>query len=57
VATEGAVTTLMVPRGRAHAASDGDENDLIDKGYACINRLNWFGQKALDASLLEQLSD
>lgn len=57
VATDGDVTTLMVPRGRAHAASDGDENDLIDQGYACINRLNWFGQKALDASLLEQLSD
>ncbi|MEP3302574.1 MAG: 5'/3'-nucleotidase SurE, partial [Roseibium sp.] len=57
VATEGDVTTLIVPRGRAHDASDGDENDLIDRGYACINRLNWFGQKGLEDSLLRQLSE
>lgn len=55
VATEGDVTTLIVPRGRAHDASDGDENDMIEKGYACINRLNWFGQKTLENSLLEEL--
>ncbi|WP_412050759.1 5'/3'-nucleotidase SurE [Hoeflea sp. Naph1] len=56
VGTDGDVTTLIIPRGRAHHATDGDENDLIDKGYACINRLNWFGQKVLEDSLLEQLS-
>lgn len=57
VATEGDVTTLIVPRGRAHDSSHGDENDLIDRGYACINRLNWFGQKGLEDSLLRQLSE
>ncbi|MCY0094265.1 5'/3'-nucleotidase SurE [Hoeflea ulvae] len=55
VGTDGDVTTLIVPRGRSHAASEGDDNHLLDSGHVCINRLNWFGQKPLEDSLLAQL--
>ncbi|PRD44048.1 5'/3'-nucleotidase SurE [Phyllobacterium phragmitis] len=48
-------TVLIVPRGRAHASTSGDENDLIDQGNICINRLNWFGETPLKQKLLELL--
>jgi len=48
-------TVLIVPRGRAHASAPGDENDLIDRGYICINRLNWFGETPLGRDLLDAL--
>ncbi|GLU29090.1 5'/3'-nucleotidase SurE [Brucella sp. NBRC 12950] len=41
-------TEIIIPRGRAHAAHAGDDNDLIDRGNVCINRLNWFGETMLD---------
>ncbi|EJM99322.1 5''/3''-nucleotidase SurE [Phyllobacterium sp. YR531] len=55
VSNDGDVTVLNVPRGRAHTSEEGDDNDLIDRGYVCVNRLNWFGQAQLDAELLESL--
>lgn len=55
VSAEGELTTLIVPRGRAHTSEEGDDNDLIDRGYVCINRLNWFGEAQLDGALLEGL--
>lgn len=55
VSKEGDETTLIVPRGRAHTSEEGDDNDLIDRGYVCVNRLNWFGGTQLDAGLLEML--
>lgn len=55
VSAEGDETTLIVPRGRAHTSEEGDDNDLIDRGYVCINRLNWFGEAQLDGALLEGL--
>lgn len=55
VSAEGDETTLIVPRGRAHTSEEGDDNDLIDRGYVCINRLNWFGEAQLDAGLLGEL--
>lgn len=48
-------TVLIVPRGRAHASTSGDENDLIDQGNICINRLNWFGETPLEQDLLDAL--
>lgn len=55
-ASDGDLTTLIVPRGRAHSTEAGDENDLIDSGNVCINRLNWFGQAGLDQDFLARLS-
>lgn len=55
VSSEGNLTTLIVPRGRAHTSEEGDDNDLIDRGYVCVNRLNWFGEAQLDAGLLGEL--
>ncbi len=46
------VTMIVVPRGRQHASTEGDENSLIDAGHVCINRLNWFGGTPLDTRLL-----
>lgn len=45
-------TEIIVPRGRAHAAQAGDDNDLIDRGNVCVSRLNWFGETVLDAQSL-----
>jgi 5'-nucleotidase len=55
VSTDGDLTTLVVPRGRARTSVEGDDNDLIDRGYVCVNRLNWFGQARLDMALFEGL--
>lgn len=53
--TNGAVTTLVVPRGRSHGSVTGDENDLIDRGNVCINRLCWAGQLPLTPAMLASL--
>jgi 5'-nucleotidase len=45
--SDGDRTTLVFPRGRAHATTAGDENDAIDAGLVTINRLNWFGETRL----------
>ena len=55
VSTDGDQTVLMVPRGRPHSSSEGDDNDLIDRGFICINRLNWFGETVLNESLIKSL--
>ncbi|KAA9368378.1 MULTISPECIES: 5'/3'-nucleotidase SurE [Ochrobactrum] len=49
---KGQRTEIIIPRGRAHAAEPGDDNDLIDRGNVCVSRLNWFGETALDAQSL-----
>lgn len=55
VETDGARTVIVVPRGRAHATTPGDENAMIDAGFATVNRLNWFGQTPLDDRFLADL--
>ncbi|KXF76459.1 5'/3'-nucleotidase SurE [Paramesorhizobium deserti] len=55
VSEEDGQTVLIVPRGRAHSSTPGDENDLIDRGYICVNRLNWFGETGLEDEILERL--
>jgi len=57
VSTEGSITTIILPRGRGHDATDGDDNDLLDKGTVCINRLNWFGETRVGTDLLTPLFD
>lgn len=49
-------TVLMVPRGRPHSTQTGDDNDLIDSGYICINRLSWLGETLLNESLIKSLT-
>ncbi|RCS23861.1 5'/3'-nucleotidase SurE [Phyllobacterium salinisoli] len=55
VSQQAGQTVLVVPRGRTHASTPGDENDLINQGNICINRLNWFGETPLKENLLETL--
>lgn len=57
VGGEGDSTVLRVPRGRPHRSSAGDDNEAVDAGFVSINRLNWFGETPLSASLLRELSD
>ena len=56
VEEDGDRVVLRVPRGRAHASLDGDENDRIAAGLATIQRLNWFGETRLPVTFLETLS-
>jgi 5'-nucleotidase len=49
-------TEIIVPRGRPHSSNAGDENNLIDSGNVCINRLNWFGETAFDIQSLDAFS-
>ena len=53
ISQEDGAATIIFPRGRSHAATEGDENSLIDAGYLCINRLNWYGETPLEKDLLE----
>lgn len=46
LSSEGATTQVIVPRGRSNATSAGDDNNMIDSGFVCVNRLNWFGETA-----------
>jgi 5'-nucleotidase len=55
VSREGDVTTLLIPRGRAHDTTPGDENDMLDRGLGTINRLNWFGEMPLAQTFLATL--
>lgn len=48
-------TEIIIPRGRAHTACEGDDNDLLDQGNVCISRLNWFGEMTLDKQTLADL--
>ncbi len=48
VESDGDRTVIVVPRGREHAATPGDENSLIDAGFVTINRPTWLGEKRLD---------
>ena len=48
VESDGDRTVIVVPRGREHATTTGDENSLIDSGFVTINRPTWFGQTPLD---------
>lgn len=56
LSSDGDTTVLMVPRGRAHSTQTGDDNDLIDRGFICINRLNWFGETLLNENLIKDLA-
>jgi 5'-nucleotidase len=56
LARDGDVTTLIIPRGRAHDTTPGDENDHLDRGIGTIHRLNWFGQTPLSPGLLAGLA-
>lgn len=53
---EGDTVELVVPRGRAHASREGDENSFLAKGTATVNRLNWFGSTPLPADFAKALS-
>lgn len=55
VKEEGDVIELVVPRGREHATTTGDENSLIDEGFVTMNRLNWFGETPLGGGFMEGL--
>ncbi|MEO3388367.1 5'/3'-nucleotidase SurE [Mesorhizobium sp. CAU 1741] len=55
IETDGNRTVLVIPRGRAHTATPGDDNSLIDAGFVTINRLNWFGNTPLSQSFLDEL--
>lgn len=55
VETDGERTVIVVPRGRPHSATPGDDNSAIDAGMVTVNRLNWFGGTPLDARLLADL--
>lgn len=55
VESDGDRTVITVPRGRAHASQPGDENAVIDAGFASINRLNWFGETRLDERFVGEI--
>lgn len=55
VESEGACTVIVVPRGRPHTSVEGDENSMIDAGFATVNRLNWFGGARLDDTFMAGL--
>lgn len=48
VESDGDRTVIVVPRGREHATTDGDENSLIDAGFVTLNRPTWLGETRLD---------
>lgn len=56
VSSTGDETVIMVPRGRPKTTRFGEDNDLIDSGYICINRLNWFGELPLNNNTISLLS-
>lgn len=55
VETDGDRTVLLLPRGRAHDTTPGDENSIVDGGCVSINRLNWFGETRLGDKLVASL--
>lgn len=52
VEADGGRTVIVVPRGRPHSATPGDDNSAVDAGMVTVNRLNWFGATPLDDALL-----
>jgi 5'-nucleotidase len=56
VSSEADTTVIMVPRGRPHSTTPGDENEAIDRGHVTVNRLNWFGETPLAADFLSAIS-
>lgn len=56
VQTKGNRTTLMVPRGRRHLSTDGDQSAVLDAGKVCIMRYDGFSQAALPADFLVKLN-
>lgn len=57
ISEEAGAATILFPRGRPHSTTEGDENELIDAGYLCINRLDWIGETRLAAGFLSSLED
>ena len=57
IAQEGDTTTLVFPRGRPGGRSKGDENELIDAGYLCINSLDWMGEVRLEPDFLASVGE
>jgi 5'-nucleotidase len=55
VETDGDRTVLVLPRGRGHDTTPGDENSVVDAGSVSINRLNWFGETRLGDELVVSL--
>ncbi|MFC5387545.1 5'/3'-nucleotidase SurE [Aquamicrobium segne] len=55
VESNGDRTVIIVPRGRPHTTTEGDENSMIDAGFITINRLNWFGGGRLDEDFVAGL--
>ncbi len=49
----GDVTELVVPRGRQNSSGPGDENDLLTKGFATLNRLRWDGETGLPPGIFD----
>lgn len=56
ISMKGDETVLIVPRGRPHSSSEGDDNDVIDRGFISVNRLNWFGGTLLDDHFIKALA-
>ncbi|VAW17526.1 5'-nucleotidase SurE [hydrothermal vent metagenome] len=52
VDTSGARTTLMVPRGRRHLKSDGDQSTALEAGFICVMRYDAFAQAPLAEEFL-----
>ncbi|AWM86508.1 5'/3'-nucleotidase SurE [Microvirga sp. 17 mud 1-3] len=57
VSTEGDETVIVVPRGRSHHTTPGDDNEAIDSGHVTINRLNWFGETPLETGFISGLME
>lgn len=55
ISEKGDLTELIVPRGRSHASTEGDENNLLGQGYATVSRLRWSGETRLDDGFLSKL--
>ncbi|MBW3096683.1 5'/3'-nucleotidase SurE [Pseudohoeflea coraliihabitans] len=53
---EGDIVELVVPRGRAHSSTAGDENSYLAAGEATVTRVNWFGNTPLAEGFIRNLS-
>lgn len=56
ISSDGDTSVIVVPRGRPHSTTPGDENEAIDSGHVTINRLNWFGEAPLRPDALSAIS-
>jgi 5'-nucleotidase len=56
VAADGDVTTLVVPRGRPKTNLPGDENSLIDGGFATLTRFSVFGMTPLAPAFIARMT-